>query len=286
MGRISETDLILNPDGSVYHLGLLPDQLADTILAVGDPGRVAEVSRYFDSTEYKSQKREFITHTGTFKGKRLSVISTGIGPDNVEIFFHEVDALTNIDLKTREPYEKPKALNIIRVGTSGAMQSDIPVGSLVISDYAAGLDNLMRFYDLQQIPSEATLAGGLQSHAGLDFRPYLVQGSVSLRERVGRGMITGNTVTCPGFYAPQGRKVRIPIRFPSLLGDLGSFRSGVFRFDNFEMESSSYFAFGRLFGHHTASANAIIANRVTREFSGRSHEVVDKLIQAVLQNLA
>jgi uridine phosphorylase len=144
----------------------------------------------------------------------------------------------------------------------------------------------MRFYDLQQTSSEATLTQGLQAHAGLDFRPYLVQGSVSLREQVGRGMITGNTVTCPGFYAPQGRKVRIPIRFPSLLGDLGSFHSGVFRFDNFEMESSSYFAFGRLFGHHTASANAIIANRVTREFSGRSHEVVDKLIQAVLQNLS
>lgn len=285
MTRISDTDLILNPDGSVYHLGLRPEHLADTILAVGDPDRVAEISRYFDVTEYKSQKREFVTHTGTVGGKRISVISTGIGPDNVEIFFHEVDALVNIDLQRREPRSTPRSLNIIRVGTSGAMQEDIPVGSMVVSDFACGLDNLMEFYELPQSSAEGSLAEALRSHTQLTFRPYVVQGSVALRERVGRGMITGNTVTCPGFYAPQGRRVRVTIRYPSLLTDLTSFRSQAFRFSNFEMESSSYFAFGRLFGHHTASANAIIANRVTREFSPRSHDVVDKLIQVVLQNL-
>lgn len=285
MTRISDTDLILNPDGSVYHLGLRPEHLADTILAVGDPDRVAEISRYFDVTEYKSQKREFVTHTGTVGGKRISVISTGIGPDNVEIFFHEVDALVNIDLQRREPRSTARSLNIIRVGTSGAMQEDIPVGSMVVSDFACGLDNLMEFYELPQSSAEGSLAEALRSHTQLTFRPYVVQGSVALRERVGRGMITGNTVTCPGFYAPQGRRVRVPIRYPSLLTDLTSFRSQAFRFSNFEMESSTYFAFGRLFGHHTASANAIIANRVTREFSPRSHDVVDKLIQVVLQNL-
>jgi uridine phosphorylase len=285
MARISDTDLILNPDGSVYHLGLVPDQLADTILAVGDPGRVEEVSRYFTRVEFRSQKREFITHTGTFNGKRISVISTGIGPDNVEIFFHEVDALANIDLGRREARTSPRALNIIRVGTSGAMQADIPVGSLVISDFAAGLDNLMNFYTLPHSSLEANLAASLQRHTGLSFLPYVTQGSVELRTRVGKGMVEGNTVTCPGFYAPQGRKVRTPIKYPELLNDLGSFRQEGFRFTNFEMESSAYFAFGRLMGHHTASANAIIANRVTREFAKDSHSVVDALIRKVLENV-
>lgn len=285
MARISDTDLILNQDGSVYHLGLVPDQLADTILAVGDPGRVEEVSRYFSHVEFRSQKREFITHTGIFEGKRISVISTGIGPDNVEIFFHEVDALVNIDLSRREPRPVARALNIIRVGTSGAMQADIPVGSLVISDFAAGLDNLMSFYDLPHTAQESSIAGALQQHTGISFLPYVTQGSVALREKVGKGMLQGNTVTCPGFYAPQGRRVRTPIKYPDLLNDLGSFRQREFRFSNFEMESSAYFAFGRLMGHHTASANAIIANRVTREFARESHRVVDGLIRRVLENL-
>ncbi len=285
MARITDTDLILNPDGSVYHLGLVPDQLADIILAVGDPGRVEEVSRYFSQVEFRSQKREFITHTGTFNHKRVSVISTGIGPDNVEIFFHEIDALVNIDLQRREARPVPRAINIIRVGTSGAMQADIPVGSLVISDYAAGLDNLMNFYTLPHSALESTLAVSLQRHTGLSFQPYVTQGSVELRARAGKGMVQGNTVTCPGFYAPQGRKVRTPIKYPELLNDLGSFRQDGFRFTNFEMESSAYFAFGRLMGHHTASANAIIANRVTREFAKDAHHVVDTLIRKVLENL-
>ncbi|MBL7850129.1 MAG: nucleoside phosphorylase [Cyclobacteriaceae bacterium] len=285
MARISDTDLILNPDGSVYHLGLLPEQLADTILAVGDPGRVEEVSRYFSHIDSRTHKREFITHTGTFNGKRISVISTGIGPDNVEIFFHEVDALVNIDLARREPRPVPRSLNIIRVGTSGAMQADVPVGSLVISDFAAGLDNLMSFYDLPHAADESAIAEALQRHTGLSFRPYVTQGSREWREKAGRGMLVGNTVTCPGFYAPQGRRVRTPIRYPDLLNDLGSFRHGDFRFTNFEMESSAYFAFGRLMGHHTASANAIIANRVRREFAKESHDVVDALIRRVLENV-
>lgn len=283
MSRISDTDLILNADGSVYHLGLAPEQLADTILAVGDPGRVEQVSRYFSKVEFKSQKREFITHTGVYNQKRISVISTGIGPDNVEIFFHEVDALANINLKTREVLPNHRALNIIRVGTSGAMQADIPVGAHVISDFAAGLDNLMNFYSLPQTPEEASLSAELKNHTGISFLPYVTQASVELRKKMSNQMITGNTVTCPGFYAPQGRKVRVPIRYPGLLNDLGSFRSNEFRFSNFEMESSTYFAFGRLMGHATASANAIVANRVTREFAKDPHAVVDALIRKVLE---
>jgi uridine phosphorylase len=203
----------------------------------------------------------------------------------VEIFFHEIDALANIDLMRKELRDSHRRLKVIRMGTSGAMQPDIPVGSLIITDFAAGLDNLMQFYFLQQTTEESALAGELQRHSRLAFVPYLAQGSADFREKVGSGMLTGNTVTCPGFYAPQGRQVRIPIRYPELLNDLGSFRSGEFRFSNFEMESSTYFAFGRLFDHDTASANAIIANRVTREFAGNPHEVVDNLIRRVLENI-
>ncbi len=285
MSRISETDLILNADGSVYHLNLRPEHLADTILAVGDPGRVAEVSRYFSRIEFKSQKREFITHTGIVNQKRISVISTGIGPDNVEIFFHEIDALVNIDLNSREPLPGHRSLNIIRIGTSGAMQADMAVGSLIVSDYAAGLDNLMNFYDLPHTPEETQLSTAVQQHAGLSFKPYVTRASVSLRQRIGKDLLSGHTVTCPGFYAPQGRKVRVPIRYPHLLDDLASFRQGDFRFLNFEMESSAYFAFGRLMGHETASANAVVANRANREFSSDPHGVVDKLIRHVLESL-
>lgn len=285
MARISDTDLILNSDGSVYHLGLVPDQLANIIIGVGDPGRVQQVSQYFSKVEFKSQKREFVTHTGIFDGKRISVISTGIGPDNVEIFFHEVDALANIDLTRKEPHAKHQSLNIIRIGTSGAMRQDIPVGSHVISDVAAGLDNLMNFYDVPHEGKEEKLAQALQGHVKISFQPYLVQGSVALREKVSKGMLVGNTVTCPGFYAPQGRQVRIPIRYPNLLNDLGSFQSEGFHFSNFEMETSTYFALGRMMGHATASANAIIANRVTREFAKDGHVVVDALIRKVLEQL-
>jgi len=281
--RISDTDLILNGDGSVYHLGLVPDQLADTIIAVGDPGRVEQVSHYFSKVEFKSQNREFVTHTGIYQGKRISVISTGIGPDNVEIFFHEVDALANIDLSRREPRAVHRTLNIIRLGTSGAMQADIPVGSHMVSDYAAGLDNLMNFYSLSHREEEYAMAEALQRHAKISFQPYLVRGTVSLREKISDGMLVGNTVTCPGFYAPQGRRVRIPIRYPALLTDLSSFRSGSIYFSNFEMETSAYFAFGRLMNHATASANAIIANRVTGEIARDGHAIIDSLIVKVLE---
>lgn len=286
MARISDTDLILNADGSVYHLSLRPEHVADTIITVGDPDRVARVSRHFDRIEFKSQKREFITHTGTFHGQRFSVISTGIGPDNVEIFFHEIDALVNVDLVTREPHEDHRVLNIVRIGTSGAMQVDVPVGSHMASDFAVALDNLMNFYALPNSPEEVSLAEAVQKHTGLTFRPYLTRSSAKLRERIGSGMMTGNTLTCPGFYAPQGRQVRISIRYPRLLDDLSSFRREQFRFSNFEMESSAYFAFGRLMGHETVSANAIVANRVTREFARDPHRVVDDLIRSVLESLA
>ncbi|MFZ5971477.1 MAG: nucleoside phosphorylase [Bacteroidota bacterium] len=282
MARIADTDLILNADGSVYHLNLLPKHVGDTVLAVGDPSRVYMVSEHFDEVEFEMNKREFITHVGKYKGKRVTVISTGIGPDNVEIFFNELDALVNIDLKTREPKQRRKKLKVIRIGTSGALQEDIPVGTHLISDYGVGLDNLMNFYDLPMDDFEAGIAHDLQRKTGLPFRPYVVRGSEPLRDLLKADMTVGNTVTCPGFYAPQGRILRLPIRFPKLLEDLNYYHKGDFWLTNFEMETATYYAMGRLLGHEALSANAIIANRIKNKFAKDPQKVVSALIKKVL----
>jgi uridine phosphorylase len=285
MAKISETDLILNSDGSVYHLSLLPKNISDTIITVGDPSRVYMVSQFFDEVEFEMNKREFITHVGKFNNKRITVISTGIGTDNIEIFFNELDALVNIDLKTREPKPRKKKLKIVRIGTSGALQEDIPVGSHLVSDYAVGLDNLMNFYDLPMDDFETGVAHDIQKKTGLPFMPYVVRGSESLRESIGSGMLVGNTVTCPGFYAPQGRELRLPIRFPKLLEDLNYYHKGEFWLTNFEMETSGYYAMGRLLGHDVLSANAIIANRIKNKFSKNPNKVIESLIEKVLERI-
>jgi len=285
MPRLSETDLILNPDGSIYHLNLLPRHVADTVIAVGDPGRVNLVSQFFDEVEVEVNQREFITHTGVYRGKRITVISTGIGTDNVEIVFTELDALVNIDLKTREPKSRKKKLKIVRIGTSGALQEDIPVGAHVVTDYAIGLDNLFAFYDLPMDDAEAGLALDLQRKIGLPFMPYVVCGSENLRLQIGRGMLPGNTLTCPGFYAPQGRQVRLAPRFPTLLRDLNCYHKGDFWLTNFEMETSAYYGLGKLLGHEVVSTNAIIANRIKNKFAKNHHQVVEALIEKVLNNL-
>lgn len=287
MAKISETDLILNPDGSVYHLNLLPKQISDTIIAVGDPNRVYRVSELFDDIEFEMNKREFITHVGTYKGKRITVISTGIGTDNVEIFLTELDALVNIDLKTREPKSRKKKLKIVRIGTSGALQEDIAVGSHLVTDYAIGFDNLMAFYDLKQDDFEKTISADIQKTINLPFTPYTVQGSESLRKQIGEGMIIGNTVTTPGFYAPQGREVRLEPKYPKLLDDLNYYhhKGSDFWLMNFEMETAGYYAMGRLLGHEVLSVNAIIANRMKNKFSKDPNKVVDSLIKTVLDRI-
>ncbi len=287
MSKISETDLILNDDGSVYHLNLLPKHVSDTIITVGDPGRVYQVSQHFDDIEFEMNKREFITHVGTFKGRKVTVISTGIGPDNIEIIFTELDALVNIDLKTREPKNRKKKLKIIRVGTSGALQEDIPLGSHLITDYAVGLDNLMIFYDLKMDDFEQEIAQDIQAKTHLPFQPYVVRGSEALSKLIGDGMIKGNTITTPGFYAPQGRQVRIPSKYPKLLDDLNCYhnKSGDFWLTNFEMETASYYAMARLLGHEVVSVNAIIANRMKNKFSKDPNKVIDGLIRKVLDRL-
>jgi uridine phosphorylase len=287
MAKISETDLILNEDGSVYHLNLLPKHISDTIITVGDPTRVYRVSQYFDDVEFEMNQREFITHVGTYKGKKITVISTGIGTDNIEIFFTELDALVNIDLKTREPKSRKKKLKIIRIGTSGALQEDIPVGAHLVTDYAVGFDNLMTFYDLPQDDFESEIAEDIQKKTELPFKPYIVKGSESLRKQFGDDMIVGNTVTTPGFYAPQGRSVRIPIKFPQLLEELNYYhnKNSDFWLTNFEMETAGYYAMARLLGHEALSVNAIIANRVKNKFSKQPQKVIDALIKKVLERI-
>ncbi len=285
--KISETDLILNPDGSVYHLNLLSKHISDTIITVGDPSRVYKVSQYFDEVEFEMNKREFITHVGRFNGKKITVISTGIGTDNIEIFLTEIDALVNIDLKTREPKSRKKKLKIVRVGTSGALQEDIPLGSHLVSNYAVGLDNLMQFYDLPMDVFEKKIAADIQEKCNLPFTPYVVKGSEVLKEHIGSDMISGNTVTTPGFYAPQGRKVRAATRLPKLLENLNYYhnKSSEFWLTNFEMETAGYYAMGRLLGHEVLSVNAIIANRVKNKFSKDPDKVIDSLIKKVLERI-
>lgn len=287
MAKISETDLVLNRDGSVYHLALLPKHISDTVLTVGDPSRVNAISQHFDSIEFEMNRREFITQVGTYKGKKVTVISTGIGTDNVEIFFTEIDALVNIDLKTREPKARKKKLKIIRIGTSGALQEDIPVGSHLVSDYAVGFDNLMTFYDLKQEELERTIADDMRKKVRLPFTPYVVRGSESLRKQIGADMVLGNTITAPGFFAPQGRSVRIPAKYPKLLDDLNAYhhRASDFWLANFEMETAAYFAMGRMLGHEVMSANAIIANRIKNKFSKEPNAIVEGLIQVILDRI-
>jgi uridine phosphorylase len=287
MPKYTETDLILNPDGSVYHINLLPKHIADVVIAVGDPSRVFKVSQHFDEIEFEMNKREFITHVGTYKGKRLTVISTGIGTDNIEIVMTELDALVNIDLKTREPKTRKKKLKIIRIGTSGAIQEDIPLGAHLVTDYAVGLDNLLNFYELTSTDLENAIADDIQKKVKLPFKPYVVQGSATLLNEIGYDMISGNTITAPGFYAPQGRRVRAAIRFPDLLKELNYYhnKSSDFWLTNFEMETASYYALGRLLGHEMLSVNAIIANRIKTKFSKDPEKAVDSLIKKVLERI-
>ena len=287
MPKISEADLVLNPDGSVYHLNLLPKHISDTILTVGDPSRVYSISQFFESVEFEMNRREFITHVGKYNGKRITVISTGIGTDNVEIFFNEIDALVNIDLKTRELKARRKKIKIIRIGTSGALQEDVPVGAHLVTEYAVGFDNLMEFYELKQDEFEKSIAEDIQKKVKLPFRPYVVKGSDALRKQIGAEMIVGNTVTAPGFYAPQGRVLRIPIKYPKLVEDLNYYhnKGSDFWLTNFEMETAGYYALGRLLGHEVLSVNAIIANRIKNKFSKDPNGIVEGLIRKVLDRV-
>jgi uridine phosphorylase len=287
MTKFSPADLILQKDGSIYHLNLLPRHVGDTIIAVGDPNRVYQVTKHFQDVEFEMNQREFITCVGTYNGKRITVMSTGIGTDNIEIFLTELDALVNIDFKTREPRSKHKKLKIIRVGTSGALQEDIEIGTHLVSQFAVGLDNLMSFYSLPQTEFEQYIAEDISKQAGLAFTPYVVRGSEVLQQQIAFDMVIGNTVTSPGFYAPQGREIRLPIRYPKLVEALNYYHNAEHNFwlTNFEMETSAYYALGRMLGHEVISVNAILANRIRNEFSSNPAKTIDELILKVLDRV-
>ena len=285
MAVIPESELIINKDGSVYHLNLLPEHISDTIITVGDPERVARVSRHFDDIEVQVAKREFVTHTGYYKGKRLTVISTGMGTDNIDILMNELDALVNIDFASRTVNEDRIKLKIVRVGTSGALQEDVPLGSHLASHYAVGIDTLMEFYPLEQDENELSIAEALQKELGLSFRPYCVNGSKELIEKIAFDMVPGNTLTCPGFYAPQGRVLRAGLRNAQLLQTYNQFRVCDFRLTNFEMETAGYYSMGRLLGHEMLSLNAMVANRINQKFAPDADAIVDDLILKVLDRI-
>ncbi len=282
MDKYSEADLILNKDGSVYHLNLKPENVSKNIIVVGDPGRVYRISKHFDEIEFEMNKREFITHTGTYKGKRITVMSTGMGVDNIEISMIELDALFNIDLKKRTPKERKTSLNIIRIGTSGAIQEDLKVGSQVVSEYAIGLDNLIHYYNLDHTDTEFTIANKIQEELLLPIAPYVIKCSDTLLEKFGEGFIRGNTVTSPGFYAPQGRKLRIDVSNPKFLNQIIHFNYNGFWLTNFEMETSAIYSFARLLGHKAITINAILGNRAKGTFSKNPYKTLDSIILKVL----
>jgi uridine phosphorylase len=287
MNILSEADLIINPDGSIYHLNLLPEDIAPTVITVGDPERVSEVSKYFDRIELRKGKREFITHTGYLSNKRITVISTGIGTDNIDIVLNELDALVNIDFKTRLVKSSLVSLDIIRIGTSGSIQKDIPVGMILASSHGLGLDTLMKYYYEENSIEDRCLLNKIKGHmaefSGLD--PYLTSGSKGLLERIAKGLQRGITVTSPGFYAPQGRKVRAINRFPQLIEKLNTFEDGGLRLSNLEMETAGIYALAKSLGHNALSINAILANRILMKFSDNPAQIVDQVIRQILQNI-
>src|SRR5688572_22661881 len=282
MARIAESELIINPRGAVYHLDLRPDELAPTVITVGDPDRVKEVSKHFDSIEVKRQHREFISHTGYINKKRITVLSSGIGPDNIDIVVNELDALVNIDFNTRQIKPVLKSLNIIRIGTSGSLQADIPVDSFVASTHGLGIDNLLNFYRHEHNEEESQLLHSFVTHTqmhGQIGNPYISSGAGSLIKHFVSGFHQGITVTCPGFYGPQGRILRLGVRNPGLINRLTDFRFGKHRITNFEMETSAIYGLGKLLGHNCLAVNAIVANRVKQEFSKDGKAAVEKLIE-------
>ena len=285
---IQSSELILNPDGSVYHLNLKPENIAHDIIFVGDQNRVEKITQFFDSIEFSTQKREFKTQTGIYKGKRITVMSTGIGPDNIDIVVNELDALVNIDLDTRKPKEELTSLNIIRIGTSGSLQKDIPVDSFVMSKFGLGLDNMLRSYLIDKITSYA-IEEAFLNHTNWDIRkgkPYVVKCSEKLEKLIESDKIfKGITATAGGFYGPQGRVLRLEIQDPELNDKMDNFNFDDNMITNLEMETAAIYGLSALLGHHALSLNAIIANRASGTFSEDPYKAVDELIAYALNKL-
>jgi uridine phosphorylase len=286
MLRIAESELIINERGAVYHLDLRPEELASTIITVGDPGRVKEVSKYFDRKEYNSQHREFISHTGYIGKKRLTVLSTGIGPDNIDIVMNELDALVNVDFENRQIKPSLSTLQVFRIGTSGSLQQDIPVDSMVAGTHGIGLDNLLHFYRPDNHEGEKQILHAFITHTQLQqpfSLPYIASASAALLKHFTSGYHQGITITCPGFYGPQGRIVRLGLSRPDLVNLFQHFRFGQHRISNFEMETSAIYGLGKLLGHQCLSLNVIVANRIKKEYSKDSKTAVERLIAKSLE---
>jgi uridine phosphorylase len=286
MNRIAESELIINERGAVYHLNCRPEEIAPTIITVGDPDRVAEVSKHFDKTEYQNKHREFVTHTGYIGNRRITCVSTGIGPDNIDIVLNELDALVNIDFESRQAKETLTRLKIIRLGTSGSLQQDIPVDSFVASTHGLGLDNLMHFYRQENNDEENQIIQAFGTHTQLHsgkISPYINMAGASLIKHFIKDYHHGITVTCPGFYGPQGRVLRLGLGYPMLIDQLTNFKFGNYRITNFEMETSAIYGLGNALGHHCLSLSAIVANRISKTFSANGQLAVENLIKQSLQ---
>lgn len=289
MPRIEGSELIINSDGSIYHLNLKPGELAPVIITVGDPDRVAMVSQKFDRVELERHHREFLTHTGFYKGIRLSVISTGIGPDNIDIAFNEADALFNIDFGTRSVKPVATPLHFIRIGTSGTIRGEIPLDSMLVSEAALGLDNLLHFYPYKLTGKWTDFFEAFMKswdRNGTATTPYFAESGSPLVAAAGDAFHRGVTVTAPGFYGPQGRMLRTGERAAFLYDCLLPFEYGGKRFTNFEMETAAMYGLAAVLGHRAVSFNAILANRVTGEFSTDAHASVSRLIDEVLDLIA
>lgn len=288
MPALKNADLLMCEDGSIYHLALKPEQLADTVIIVGDPDRVGLISRHFDKVECRISNREFNTHTGMIKGKRITVLSTGIGTDNIDIVMNELDALVNIDLSSRQVKPDHKTLTVIRLGTSGSIQADVPVGSFALSTYGLGLDNLLHYYDNGTSTLDLDMSRAFMKHTQWDenlSKPYFVRGSEELIRKFEKGTVKGITATAPGFYGPQGRILRLGLAHAELNEKIRSFRYKDERVINFEMETSALYGLGSLLGHRVVTVCALIANRATNETWPDHKGLIGKLIEMVLERI-
>lgn len=288
MEYIKESELILHKDGSVYHLNLKPEDIADTIIIVGDPDRVSLISKHFDTIELKKQNREMHTHTGYYNNKRITVLSTGMGPDNIDIVINELDALANIDLEKRQKKAEHKTLNIIRLGTSGALQKEIKPGTFIASKYGLGIDGLLNFYSGDKTNFNNELSEAFEKHCNWDktlAKPYASPCSEKLLNKLCNGITKGITLTAPGFYGPQGRVLRLKLAQPDLNNKIESFKFNDLKINNLEMETSALYGLGSLLGHNTITICVAIANRVSKEFINDYKKNVENLAIDVLNKL-
>jgi len=286
MKAIAESELIINERGAIYHLDLRPEELATTVFTVGDPDRVVTVSQHFDHIEFRASHREFVSHTGTIGKKRVTVVSTGIGTDNIDIVLNELDALVNIDFGSRTIKPSLTPLTIIRMGTSGSLQENIPVDSFVASTHGLGIDNLLNFYRHEENEEDNAILHAFRTQTQLHHRlanPTISGASAALLRHFTDGFHSGITVTAPGFYGPQGRVLRLGLSQPELIDRLTTFQYGPHRITNFEMETSGIYGLGKMLGHQCLSLSAIVANRIHQTFSKDGNALVQSLIKQTLE---